>query len=209
MFLGHISAQMQDARRRQNVNLPEFHGIAMDEQDIIQQQPRGIGNSDNGSTKQASAFELVTAYINQVWGESFTLEKHVGEMWRKVSYHLPKSITTIKVLRILFRIMGDNLLFYLNSQEGSRSYPTKLVSNMFINKFNEALNDFFERSTRTIQMDNQRIAVLLLTADDVELGYSWCRWKLETTAMLFSTSNIEQIINERSKKSSTNSFSKK
>ncbi|CAF0965503.1 unnamed protein product [Adineta ricciae] len=206
---GHISAQMQDARRRQNVNLPEFHGIAMDEQDIVQQQPRGTGNSSDDSMEQASAFELVTTYVNQVWSESFTLEKHVGEMWRKVPYHLPKAITTIKVLRILFRIMGDNLLFYLNSQEGSRSYQTKLVSNMFINTLNEVLNDFFVRSTRAIQVNKQRISVLLLTPDDVEVGYSWCRWKLETTAMLFSTNNIEQIINERAKKTISNSVSKK
>lgn len=28
--LGHISDRMQAARRKQNVNLPEFYGVSMD-----------------------------------------------------------------------------------------------------------------------------------------------------------------------------------
>jgi hypothetical protein len=188
---------MQDARRRQNVNLPEFHGIVMDEQDIVQQPPPVNGNFNEDSMEQVSAFELTKRYIDQIWIESFTFEKHVGEMWRKISYHLPTATATIKVLRILFRMMGEKLLFYMNSQEGSRSYKSKPISDIFITKFNEVLNEFLEQSTRTIQMDNKKIVVVLFTPDDVETGYSWCRWKLDTTAILFSTNHIQQVVSER------------
>ena len=38
--------------------------------------------------------------MNQIWTESFTLEKHTGQMWRKISYYLPKAVTTFKVITL-------------------------------------------------------------------------------------------------------------
>ena len=163
---------MQDARRQQNVNLPEFHGILMDEHDILQQQPPSNDSANDDSTDQLSAYQLAIRYINQIWTESFTLEKHIGQMWRKISYHLPKAVTTFKVLRLLFRIIGEKLLYYINSQEGNRSYPSRSVSNAFIIQLNEAINQFLKQYTRTFDVGNQKIVVLLLTSNDVEVGYS-------------------------------------
>ncbi|CAF1166471.1 unnamed protein product [Rotaria sordida] len=195
----NISDRMQDARRQQNVNLPEFYGISMDEHDIVLRQPP-VGGNTNDSSEQFSPFELANRYTNEIWNESFTLEKHIGEMWRKISYHLPKAIATIKVLRLFFRMMGDKMLFYLNSQQGNRSYQSKFIPDTFCQKLNQVFNEYFEQCTRTIEVEEKKINVLSFTSDDVEVGYLWCRWKLETISILFSTTQIQLIVKARSGK---------
>ncbi|CAF3306212.1 unnamed protein product [Rotaria socialis] len=195
----NISDRMQHARRQQNVNLPEFYGISMDEHDIISQQPPVGDYQKDDSLEDFSPFNLATRYTNEIWNESFTLEKHISQMWRKISYHLPKAICTIKTLRLLFRIMGDKMLFYINSQEGNRSYQSKLIPDIFDQRLSQSLNEYFEQCTRTIEVEKNK-TVILLTTDDVEAGYVWCRWKLETTSFLFSTSQIQLIVNSRTSK---------
>ncbi|CAF2843321.1 unnamed protein product [Rotaria sp. Silwood2] len=200
-----VSVHMKNARKKQKVHLPEFHTISIDQYDVLQQSPPA--NNNDSSDQLLSAFQLATTCINEIWVESFTLEKHVGEMWRKIPYHLPKAIATFKVVRLLFQIMGEQMLFYLNSQEGSRSYPSKLIPDTFSNKLNQVINDFFEEYTRTIEIENKKIKIILLTPNDVEVGYSWCRWKLETIATLFSTNKIQHIVDTRLGKTTTTDFS--
>ena len=55
-LLDYISARMQDARRQQHVNLPEFHGILMDEHDILQQQP---SSNDSAMMIQQTRYLLI------------------------------------------------------------------------------------------------------------------------------------------------------
>ena len=199
-ILGYISDRMQAARRQQNVNLPEFYGISMDESDILQQQPPIDDNTDDDLLKELSPFELAIRCTNEVWNESFAVEKHIGQMWRKIPYHLPKAIATIKILRLIFRLMGDKMLYYLNSQEGNRSYPTKSIPDSFHRKLTQTLNEYFEQHSRTVQV-HKKINVLLFTTDDVQVGYKWCQWKLQTTSVLFSTTEIQNIMNTRLGKS--------
>jgi hypothetical protein len=52
IILGHISSSMQGARRKQNVNFPEYYDIAMDEYDIIQQQHPDEYLKKDDSSKQ-------------------------------------------------------------------------------------------------------------------------------------------------------------
>lgn len=147
--------------------------------------------------EELSPFELAIRYTNEVWNGSFAVEKHVGQMWRKIPYHLPKAIATIKILRLFFRLMGDKMLYYLNSQEGSRSYSAKSVPDAFHQKLNQIFNEYFQQHSRTIELEKKKINVLLFTCDDVEAGYKWCQWKLQTTLTLFSTNEIQNIVNAR------------
>lgn len=195
--LGHISDRMQAARRQQNVNSPEFYGVSMDESDIIHQNPPMDNSGIDDCLEELSPFELAIRYTNEVWNGSFAEEKHIGQMWRKIPYHLPKAIATIKILRLFFRLMGDKMLYYLNSQEGNRSYSTKSIPHGFHQKLNQIFNEYFQQHSRTIELEKKKINVLLFTCDDVEAGYKWCQWKLQTTLTLFSTNQIQTIVNAR------------
>lgn len=156
----HISARMRHAPRKQNVNLPEFHGISVDEQDILQQEPPANDVVTYDAVEHLSTLQLATQYINHIRTESFTMDKYIGEMLRKISYHLAKATTTIfKIPRFLFRLVTEKLFYYVNLQEGSRSHTSTLISDEFIDKSNNIISECFERHTRTINVNNQKIVI--------------------------------------------------
>jgi hypothetical protein len=188
---------MKEARQRQHVELPEFHGIQMNENDVVEETASVRSGCSEDERRFLSAHALANHYTDAIWKESFTLDKHVGQMWRKISYHLPKAICTLKILRLLFKLMGDQLLLHIDSKDGNRSYHSNNFPDTFVDKMNDALNTFFDSNTRTIEIANKKKTVLLLTPEDVEIGFHWTRWKLQTIHILFSTKEIQAIVNAR------------
>jgi hypothetical protein len=188
---------MKEARQQQRVNRAEFYGMTVNQDDFVDQlAPTTCASSDDGRSC-LSAYSLASQYTDDIWKESFTLDKHIGQMWRKIAYHLPKATCTMKILRLLFRLMGEQMLFYIDSKDGNRSSYSKGISDTFIQKMSDVLDLFFEANTRTVESGNSSVVLLLLTSDDVEIGCSWTRWKLETTRLLFSINGIQDIVNAR------------
>lgn len=188
---------MKEARQQQRVNLPEFYGITVNEDDFVDQLAPTTCAANDDARSTLSAYALASQYTDEIWKESFTLDKHIGEMWRKIPYHLPKAICTFKVLRLLFRLMGEQLLYYIDSKDGSRSSYSKEISDTFVNKMTDILDTFFQTNARSVEGGNGKMVLLLLTSEDVDIGCAWTRWKLETSRLLFSINGIQDIVNAR------------
>ena len=111
-----FETRLMEEREKQGVQSPLSYQISMAQGDI---QQNGATNVDD-SFGNISSYKLLQILLNDSWKASNSAEHHLKSIRRKIVNMLPKCIWSIKVIRLLFRVMGEKL-DTIDQKQGDRS----------------------------------------------------------------------------------------
>ncbi|UJR38901.1 hypothetical protein I4U23_031569 [Adineta vaga] len=176
--------------KKQNITTPATYAASLTSNDIREDDYYG-SQSHNHDT---SSFKLLASLINDWWKSSNSSEKHLKSIYRKVVNMLSKCIWSMKVIRIIFRLMSKNLK-YIDQKQGDR-----LTSNLasidvsFQHAMERSINNFLLAECQRIDRSKW---IIWSNINDVTVGYTWYLRKMLVVENLLTLQPLNGVINER------------
>ena len=179
-----------EEREKQNITTPATYAVSLTNNDIRKDDYNDSQNDNNDT----SSFKLLTSLINDWWKSSNSSEKHLKSIYRKVVNMLSKCIWSMKVIRIIFRLMSNNLK-YIDQKQGDRS-TSNLAS------IDASFQHAMERSIRNFLLaECQRIDdskwIIWSNTNDVTVGFTWYQRKMLVVENLLTLQPLNDVVNER------------
>lgn len=182
--------------KKQNVTTESIYGNVLNKKDIR----RTNGDNTNDGSKELSSFNLLKKLLYDWWKSSNTAEYHLQSVHRKVIHMLSKSIWTLKIIRVLFQLMGNNLAS-IDQKEGDRSLTNEFVINMeFQRSMGKSIHNYL--LTECEKVENAKW-ILWSNHNDVIAGYNWFLRKMLAVDTLLSLKFLPDVVAERTGKTET------
>lgn len=185
-----FETRLMEEREKQGVQSPLSYQISMAQGDI---QQNGATNVDD-SFGNISSYKLLQILLNDSWKASNSAEHHLKSIRRKIVNMLPKCIWSIKVIRLLFRVMGEKL-DTIDQKQGDRSISNAIcVDHRFTDAIKAAIESHLHAECQKIE-SNQWI--MWANNEDILAGYSWYTRKILTTESLLTLKPLTNVIKAR------------
>jgi hypothetical protein len=178
-------------RERQNVKSPATYSTALNENDIRNKEN---ANDHADSDEQLSSFNLFKNLMSDWWLSSNSAEYHLKAIRRKVITMFSKCIWTMKIIRIVFRLMSNNLL-HIDQQQGDRSaaHPN-CISKEFQAAVQISINNFLLTNCEMVEKSKW---ILWSSTDDIVVGYNWYTRKMLIAETLLTLKALPYMVDER------------
>ncbi|CAF1169996.1 unnamed protein product [Adineta steineri] len=183
--------RLMQEREKQQVKTPPTYDVSLSDNDI---RKNDMSNTQNNNDDDTSSFKLLVSLINDWWKSSNSSEKHLKSIYRKVVNMLSKCVWTIKVIRIIFRLMSNNLK-YVDQQQGDRS--TGNLASIDVS-FQHAMENSIQKFLLT---ECQRIDaskyIIWSNTNDVSVGFHWYQRKMLIVETLLTLQPLKEVVNDR------------
>ncbi|UJR24352.1 hypothetical protein I4U23_005729 [Adineta vaga] len=182
--------------KKQNVTTPATYAASLTSSDVREDD---YYDSQNHK-RDTSSFKLLASLINDWCKSSNSSEKHLKSIYRKVVNMLSKCIWSMKVIRIIFRLMSKNLK-YIDQKQGDRS-ASNLVSIhvSFQHAMERTINNFLLAECQRIDHSKW---IIWSDTNDVTVGFTWYQRKMLVVENLLTLQPLKDVINERLGKKTT------
>lgn len=195
-FLGtdiEIEERLLLELQKQNVTSPPTYSSILNENDIHHTN----GDNTNDSNEQMSSFKLFKSLLVDWWKSSNTVEDHLQPMHRKVISLFSKSIWSFKIIRILFRLMGNNLAT-INQKQCDRSLGNSCpISTEFQRSIETSIQDYLITECEKAENGQNWNWLMWSTHDDILAGYNWFIRKMLIVDTLLSLKFLPDVVAER------------
>lgn len=180
----------------QNVTSEPTYGNVLNENDIRQTN----GDTTNYCSNELSSFKLVRKLLCDWWKSSNTVEFHLQSVHRKVIHMLSKSIWSLKIIRLLFRLMGSNLAS-IDQKQGDISLTNEFTISMeFQRSMKNSIQNYLLTECEKVEAGKWK---LWSNQDDIIAGYNWFLRKMLVIDTLLSLKALPDVIAERTGKTDT------
>jgi hypothetical protein len=177
-------------RDKQKVITPSTYSNAFDDNDI--QTNDTVDTNGNGD--QISSFKLLQTLLGDWWKASNSAEHHLKPIRRKVVNMLSKSIWSLKIIRIIFNLMGDNLET-IDQKQGDRTTSNlTCIDTTFQYAIQTSINYYL--STECQQTENYKY-IMWSNKNDILVGYNWYLRKMLVVETLLTLKSLPDITAER------------
>jgi hypothetical protein len=150
--------------------------------------------SSNDTGENMSSFKLIQILLDDWWKASNSAEHHIKPIRRKVVQMLSKAIWSMKTIRMMFQLMGENLNS-IDQQQGDRTTSTCINID---SKFQSAIQSTIEKYLRReCELTGPRKYNMWSTTTDVLHGYQWYLRKMLVMETLLTLRTLPEIIAER------------
>ncbi|CAF1182285.1 unnamed protein product [Adineta ricciae] len=184
--------RLMQERVKQNVTTPATYSIDLDEDDIHLEETSDAFDKSN----EISSFKLMQTLVNDWWKGSHFAEHHIKPIRRKVIYMLSKCIWSMKIIRILFRLMGDNLNT-IDQKQGDRITSTSTpIDPRFQCSIEKSIDDYLKRNC-------QQKYIMWSNENDISVGYHLYLRKMSVVETLLTLKPLPDAIAERIGKKTT------
>ena len=152
-------------RERQNVSTPVTYSVALNDNDI--RINKIVDKEDND--EQTSCFKLLQTLLEDWWKSSNSAEHHLKPIRRKVAQMLSKCIWSMKIIRLIFQLLGDNLN-KIDQKQGDRTVNNfTCIDAVFQYGIQTSIESFL--SDQCHQIDNTKYA-MWSDKNDIIIGYN-------------------------------------
>ncbi|CAF4818491.1 unnamed protein product [Rotaria socialis] len=180
-------------RDKQKVTTRLTYSTCFDENDIQINSVNGTNDND----EQMSSFKLFKILLDDWWKASNSAEHHLKPVLRKVVNMLSKCIWSMKIVRIIFRLMGENLNS-INQQQGDRTtLNSTCIDVEFQHAIQISINNYL--STECQETGHQHY-IMWSNNNDIVVGYNWYSRKMLVVETLLTLKLVSDVITERAGK---------
>ena len=180
-----------EEREKQNVTTPLTYSFMFDHHDS---QTTVVDSSDDDNERQISSFKLLKMLVDDWWKSSNSSEHHLKPIRRKVVNMLSKCIWSMKVIRTIFRLLGE-ILVYIDQKQGDRSTSN---SPRIDATFQQAVQTSIQKYLSTeCQPIEQGKWIMWSNNDDILVGYHWYSRKMLVVETLLTLQPLPDITAQR------------
>lgn len=180
-----------EEREKQNVTTPLTYSFVFDHHDT---QTSVSGSDNNDNEKQISSFKLLNTLVDDWWKSSNTSEHHLKSIRRKVINMLSKCIWSMKVIRVIFRLLGKNLV-HIDQKQGDRSTSNLTrINTTFQQSIQTSIKNYLSTECQQIQECKW---IMWSNNDDILVGYHWYLRKMLVVETLLTLKPLPDIIAQR------------
>ena len=191
--LGHEHRLMEE-RQKQNVTTPLTYSFVFDHND---NQTSAAGSDDGDNEERISSFKSLKTLVDDWWKSSNSSEHHLKPIRRKVFNMLSKCIWSMKVIRAIFRLLGDNLM-YIDQKQGDRSTSKSArIDATFQKAIQTSIKNFLSTECQQIQ---QCKWIMWSNNNDILVGYQWYLRKVLVVETLLTLKPLPDILAQRTGK---------
>lgn len=176
---------------KQNVTTPATYAVTLNKNDIRSCSNAGDQGDDN---EEMSSFKLYITLLTDWWKSSNISEKHLKSVLRKVINMLSKCIWSMKVIRIIFRLMSKNLMT-IDQKQGDRSISSSVSIDL---SFQQAMETSIKNYLLSeCEKSEESKWIIRSNNDDITVGYTWYLRKMLIIENLLTLKPMADVIAER------------
>jgi hypothetical protein len=178
-------------REKQNVTTPATYSVAFNNVNI---RSCDIGDDQNDNDGEISSFKLLKTLLTDWWKSSNCAEIHLKGVHRKVVNMLSKCIWSMKVIRIIFRLLSNNLE-HIDQKQGDRSTSNKACIDLL---FQQAIQTSIQNYLSTECQQTQKSKWKMWSNNnDIIVGYNWYSRKMLVGETLLTLKELPDIVAQR------------
>ena len=151
------------------------------------------GTSDDDGD-DISPFKLLQKLLEDWWKSSNTAEYHLKPIRRKVVQMLSKSIWSIKIIRLVFRLMSCHLGSINQKQGEITTSNLTCIDTAFQNGIQASIKHFLNNHC---EQDKNCTWIIWSSKNDILAGYQWYLRKMLVVEKLLTLKALPAIVIER------------
>ncbi|CAF3871582.1 unnamed protein product [Rotaria sp. Silwood1] len=183
--------RLMQEREKQNVTTPATYGVTLNNNDI---RTCDIDGDQDDNDEQTSSFKLLKTFAADWWKSSNSAEDHLKSIRRKVNSMLPKCIWSMKVIRIIFRLMSNNLR-YIDQKQGDRSTSNSASIDLsFQQAMETSIKNYLLTECHKIRESKW---IIWSNKNDIIVGYNWYLRKMLVVEALLTLKSLRDIVAQR------------
>lgn len=192
LVIDHES-RLIDELEKKNITTGPTYPTALNHLDIRNTDFDNIDDCEN----DVSAFKLLKILLSDWWKSSNTTEHHLKSIRRKVVHMLPKSICSIKIIRIAFRLMTHHI-DKIDQRQGELTTSNSIcIDPAFQYAMQESIKQFLASEC---EQKGNSTWLIWSKKDDVLAGYSWYSRKMLVVETLLTLMPLQDVVIERTGK---------
>jgi hypothetical protein len=178
-------------REKQNVTTTATYAVALNNNDI---RTCDINDNEGDDDEEISSFKLLTILLADWWKSSNSTEKHLKSIRRKVVNMLSKCIWSMKVIRIIFRLMSNNLI-HIDQKQGDRSTSySASIDVSFQHAMEISIKNYLLTECKQIEESKW---IMWSNNNDIIVGYTWYLRKMLIVENFLTLKPLADVIAER------------
>jgi hypothetical protein len=186
--------RLMEERQKQSVTTPATYSIVFNNDDI--RTNVAVGDKD-GNEKQISSFKFLKTLLADWWKSSNSSEHHLKPIRRKVVNMLSKCIWSMKVIRLIFRLLSKNLI-NIDQKQGDRSTSNSAcIDATFQLAMQTSIKNYLSTECQQIQRAKW---IIWSNNDDISVGYHWYLRKMLVVETLLTLKLLPDIVAQRTGK---------
>jgi hypothetical protein len=195
LFFSHIDfdyeERLMNELEKQNVTTPATYAVALDNNDI---RTCDIDGDQGDNHEEISSFKLLLALLVDWWKSSNSTEKHLKSIRRKVVNMLSKCIWSMKIIRLIFRLMSNNLI-NIDQKQGDRAMSNSASIDVSFQQAMEiSIKNYLFAECQRIKESKW---IIWSNTDDIIAGYIWYVRKMTVVENLLTLKPLFDVITER------------
>jgi hypothetical protein len=156
-----------------------------------------VGGDKDDNEQQISSFKLLKTLLADWWKSSNSSENHLKSIRRKVINMLSKCIWSMKMIRLIFRLLSKNLI-NIDQKQGDRSTSNSVcIDATFQLAIQTSIKNYLSTECQTIQRSKW---IIWSNTDDILVGYHWYLRKMLVVETLLTLKPLPNIVAQRTGK---------
>jgi hypothetical protein len=181
-------------REKQNITTSPTYDTALNKNDI---RTFNTGDDEDDNGEQISSFKLLKVFLADWWKSSNSAEYHLKAIRRKVINMLSKCIWSMKIIRIIFRLMSNNLA-NIDQKQGDRSTGDMTsIDTAFQQAIQTSIKNYLLTECQQIAKSKW---IIWSNEDDIIAGHNWYSRKMLVVETLLTLKLLPDVIAERTGK---------
>ncbi len=181
-------------REKQNVTTSPTYDTALNKNDI---RTLNSDDAEGGDSEQISSFKLLNVLLADWWKSSNSAEHHLKAIRRKVIYMLSKCIWSMKIIRIIFRLMSNNLINIDHFVCDRSTTNVTCIDTTFQQAIQTSINNYLLTECQRIEKSKWMI---WSNENDIIVGHNWYSRKMLVVETLLTLKLLPDVIAERTGK---------